>query len=147
MSRSNWTREESITALALYCKIPFSKINKSNQQIQKVATLINRTPSAVAMKMCNFGRFDPELMAKGISGLQHGSSLDEKIWNEFYQNMEQLFLEAEKAIGETSDLLSDIEINIPAGEDIPSNTKVRKGQAFLEVQYYRRMIIFVASLV
>ena len=34
MSRSNWTRSESILALALYCKIPFSKINKGNQQIK-----------------------------------------------------------------------------------------------------------------
>ena len=130
VSRSNWTRNESILALAPYCKIPFSKINKGNEQIQKVATLINRTPSAVAMKMCNFGRFDPELTAKGISGLQHGSNLDEKIWNEFYQNMEHLFLEAEKVVGTTSDLLSDFEINIPKGEDVPLSTQARKGQAF-----------------
>lgn len=130
MSRSNWTRSESILALALYCKIPFSKINKGNQQIKEIAHFINRTPSAVAMKMCNFGRFDPELASKGISGLINGSRLDQEIWNEFHQNMERLFIEAEKIIGSNSALLNEDDIDIPEGEDISTVSKIRKGQAF-----------------
>lgn len=130
MSRSNWTREESILALALYCKIPFSKISSDNEQIQEVAQFINRTPSAVAMKMFNFSRFDPELRARGISGLTNGSRLDEKIWNEFHQNMECLFVEAEKVTGELSRIFSEDDIDIPVGEDISTVSKSRKGQSY-----------------
>ena len=61
MPRANWTREETILALALYCKIPFGRINKTNPQIVQVAESINRTPSALAMKMYNFGRCESEL--------------------------------------------------------------------------------------
>ncbi len=90
MPRNNWTREETILALALYCKIPFGRINKTNPQIVDLANSIGRAPSALSMKMCNFGRFDPELSKKGVSGLAHGGKLDKIIWDEFYQNMEEL---------------------------------------------------------
>lgn len=130
MDRRNWTREESILALALYCKIPFAKISKTNKQVIQAANLIGRTPSAVSMKMGNFGYFDSELKAKGISGLIHVSHLDEEIWNEFYQNMELLFSEAEKIAGASELLLPKENIDIPIGEEKTANVKVRKGQAF-----------------
>ena len=65
MERRNWTREETIIALALYCKIPFGKIHHMNPQIIEMATHLGRTPAALSMKMGNFGRFDPELAARG----------------------------------------------------------------------------------
>lgn len=130
MIRSKWTREESILALALYCKIPFSKINKNNTQVKKLAEFINRTPSAVTMKMGNFGRLDPELAARGISGLSNGSHLDCEIWDEFHQNMEKLFLEAERIMGKDCELLIEHTIEIPVGEDFSTLTTARKGQYF-----------------
>ena len=130
MPRKNWTREETILALALYCKIPFGRINKTNPQIVDLANSIGRTPSALAMKMCNFGRFDPELSKRGVSGLAHGGKLDKIIWDEFYQNMEELYAEAESTLSGASLLLPAEEIEIPAGEDITTVSKARKGQAF-----------------
>ena len=94
LNKGNWTREESILAFSLYCKTPFGKINKNNPQIIELAALIGRTPSAVGMKMCNFGRFDPELKKRNVSGLQNGSKMDEVVWNEFFQNGEDLVGEA-----------------------------------------------------
>lgn len=61
MANKNWTREETILAFLLYCQVPFGKIHSSNPLIRNLAEVINRTPSAVSMKMCNFGRFDPSL--------------------------------------------------------------------------------------
>lgn len=37
--RKNWTREETILAFDLYCKVPFSKISKTNEKIIDLATL------------------------------------------------------------------------------------------------------------
>lgn len=125
-----WTREETIIALALYCKIPFGKIHHMNPQIIEMATHLGRTPAALSMKMGNFGRFDPELAARGVHGLAHGSKLDQEIWDEFYQNMEALYAEAEAATSGISLLLPSEEIDIPAGEDITTVSKARKGQAF-----------------
>lgn len=98
MSKGNWTREESILAFSRYCKTPFGKINKNNPRIIELDFIIGRTPSAVGMKMCNFGRFDPELRSRNISGLQNGSKMDEIVWNEFFQNSEDLIEESASII-------------------------------------------------
>ena len=75
MPRNNWTREETILALALYCKLPFGRINKTNSQVVNLASRIGRTPSALAMKMCNFGRFDPNSPNEDYQGLPTEASL------------------------------------------------------------------------
>ena len=78
--RRNWTREETIVAFNLYCKIPFNEVTKTNPLIMEFAPKINRTPSALGMKISNLARLDPELQKRGISGLVNGSKLDEEIW-------------------------------------------------------------------
>ena len=133
MERKKWTREETILALALYCKIPFGRISKSNPQIQKTADLLGRNPSALSMKMCNFGRFDPELSSRGVKGLQHGSKLDQEVWDEFYQDMERLYNEAEKVAFSTDILLTQdeqAELIIPEGVNVETRGSSRRGQAF-----------------
>jgi putative restriction endonuclease len=79
-----WSRDELILAINLYCKMPFGKIHHGNPEIINLATLIGRTPSAVAFKLSNFASFDPSLQARGIKGASNASKLDLEIWNEFY---------------------------------------------------------------
>ena len=69
VARRNWTREETILAMDLYTRVPFSKIGKNNQEIINLASIINRTPDAVAYKMSNLAHYDPELQARNVSGL------------------------------------------------------------------------------
>ena len=96
----NWTRDELIVAFNLYCKIPFSKIYYKHPQIVKLAHIIGRTPSAVALKLVNFGRLDPELQKRNIVGMRHGSKSEETIWNEFRNNWEELAFEGERIFAE-----------------------------------------------
>ena len=49
MTRKNWSREETILALYLYCKTPFGKIHKGNENIINMAKLMGRTPSALGL--------------------------------------------------------------------------------------------------
>ena len=88
MTRKNWTREETNVAFDLYCKLPFGKIHHSHPEIIKLAQLIDREPSAVAMKMLNLASHDPEQQKRGIKGLQHGSKLEGLIWAEFQNDWE-----------------------------------------------------------
>lgn len=101
MAKSNyWTREETIVAFNVYCKIPFKSSSKNNPIIIKYANLIGRSPSALNMKVGNFGRLDPELKRQGVVGLENGSKLDEIVWNEFNGNWEKLAYESELLIAE-----------------------------------------------
>ena len=57
----NWTREETIIAFNVYCKIPFKDSNKNHPMIKKYAKIIGRSPDALNMKIGNIGRLDPKL--------------------------------------------------------------------------------------
>jgi hypothetical protein len=83
---SPWTREQTILAFELYCRIPFSKTKASNPFVKRLAALIRRTPASVARKLGNFGAFDPDLARQNISGLSHGSKLDKQVWDEFHHD-------------------------------------------------------------
>lgn len=92
-----WTREETILCLNLYCKIPFGQMDQRNTDVQKLASLIGRTPGAVARKLGNLASLDPLLKARGIRGLRNTGGVAEKVWNEFYEKWDEVF--------EQSDLL------------------------------------------
>lgn len=132
---NNWTREETIVAFNVYCKIPFKSSSKTNAIIIKYANIIGRSPSALNMKIGNFGRLDPELKKQGIVGLVNGSRLEEDIWNEFHGNWEKLAYESEsliakfqnKAIEEIADF--DLE-NLPQGKERETIIKARVNQSF-----------------
>ena len=128
--RRNWTRDEEILAMALYCKVPFNKISKNNPQIIELAQQLDRTPGSVGMKMGNLGRFDPELIKRGIVGLQNGSKLDEIVWNEFYNNMEKLTESVKDASERLGVSIFDEEIQIPLGATTESEAEVRLTQGF-----------------
>jgi len=90
-----WCRDELILALELYCRIPFSRTKASNPRVRRVASAIGRTPASVARKLGNFGAFDPELKKRKITGLGHGSKLDQAIWTEFNDDWSELVSQAE----------------------------------------------------
>lgn len=137
MARDNWTRDELIVAFNLYCKIPFCKITSKNPEIINLANIIGRTPSAVALKLVNFARLDPELQKRNIAGMSHGSKGDEKIWNEFQGNWEELAFESELLLarfkGEPIEISSKINLdNIPKeGKERAATIKARVNQNFL----------------
>lgn len=130
-----WTREQTIVAFNVYCKIPFKASSKTHPLIVKYAKLIGRSPSALNMKVGNFGRLDPALRVQGITGLVHGAKMEEKVWNEFYGNSEKLAYESERLIaqfaGKPIELSSGIDItNLPQGSEREVVIKQRVNQSF-----------------
>ncbi len=132
---ANWTKEQVIVALNVYCKIPFKSSSARNPIVKKYAELLGRTPAALNLKIGNLGSFDPVLRDKGIVGLSHTSKVDEEVWNEFFENPEKLAYESEKIIAElrnkTIDESTNIDINnLPKGTERISVTRQRVNQQF-----------------
>lgn len=129
---NNWTREETIIAFNVYCKIPFKTSSKSNPTVIKYANIIGRSPSALNMKIGNFGRLDPELRKQGVTGLTNGSKLDEVIWNEFNGNWEKLAYESEELIAKFQNKKIEEVIfeNFPEGKEVERTVKTRVNQSF-----------------
>ncbi|KHE91565.1 MAG: HNH endonuclease [Candidatus Scalindua rubra] len=127
--RRNWTREELILAINLYCKTPFGRIHNRNPEIIKLAKLIDRTPSSVSYKLANFASIDPSLQRKGASNV---SKLDIEVWNEFFNDWEKLAFESEMLLAkyDNNGLTTDIEMFPPEGYDRASIVKTRVNQTF-----------------
>ena len=136
MAKQNlWTREQTIVALNLYCKIPFNRVSSSHPDIVRIAKIIGRSPNSVKMKIGNFGSFDPELKRRGIVGLGNTSKMDELVWEEFNSNWDNLAYESEilisKFTNQPIEAISEINLeDIPQGKEREAIIKQRVNQSF-----------------
>lgn len=141
-----WTREHFLIALNLYCKLPFGKLHKSNPLIKEVAEKMERTPSSLSMKLCNFASLDPVLTARGVKGLAGATKQDRAMWAEFQGNMSGLAPESEELLHDlfTSDATTEVDFLerdrvrlVPSARALPtgpteklSTVRLRRGQQF-----------------
>ncbi|MBE9607799.1 HNH endonuclease [Chitinilyticum piscinae] len=138
---NNWTRDQLLIAINLYCQLPFGRLHKTNPLIIVTAHKIGRTPSALAMKLCNFASLDPEIIGNGRKGLAGASNLDREIWAEFTQDPETIGYQSQLMVDQLaqhdaalSSLSSEVEptdiSNHYYGEDVLVQAKARVKQAF-----------------
>lgn len=131
-----WNREETILALDLYCRIPFNKISTSNEEVQSLARLLERTPGSVALKMQNLAHHDPNLRARNIKAMANGSKLDKEVFEYFQGDWNNLayqarVIEAKYRRMQVGAVLHDITIDIiPEGTYKEGVVKQRIGQKF-----------------
>lgn len=114
--------------------MPFSRIHDYEEPIVRTSTLLGRTPSALAMKMLNFARFDPSLRARNVGGLGNGAKSEEAIWNEFFNRWEDLANASDLALQHLSEQNNphrELDLgDIPAGRTERRMTAVRSNQSF-----------------
>jgi len=136
----HWSQQELILAFNLYCRLPFGQYHRHNERVIELAHILGRSPSAVALKLCNFVRFDPHHKRRGVSGMRHGSSLDQKVWNEFNQNWEELAYESQIAIAQLKGVkpcdLVKSEDQVPEAKEREAVIRVRLTQ-----KLFREMIL------
>jgi len=140
MAKNLWTEEEHIIAFNYYCRIPFSKIDTRNPEVQELASLIDRSVNAASMKLSNFARLDPELQKRNISGLSHGSKLEKVVWDKFHANWDEMLYESEKLIAsyknKSVNELYNLDMDSYAGLDKETTTKTRVNQ-----KQFRNMVL------
>jgi putative restriction endonuclease len=151
-ARKDWHIDELIVTFALYCQLPFGKLHKTNPEIVRLATLLNRTPSSVSMKCVNFASLDPAITSTGRVGLKGASRQDRQVWEMFHADWQAL-ADQSAALLQTfgaqasiahSDLqnnpevedLNQYELDSYEAETLLGNVKLRQRQAF-----FRRAIL------
>jgi len=143
MKRRLWTKEELILALNLYLKLPFGKFHHGTPEIIHLASLIDRTPSSVAMRLSNFASVDPYHKKRGVKGLPGGKKQVEPIWNEFINNREDLLFESERILAELENKnietkfaneLSDI-------ENLTGENKIREVKTRVNQNVFRQIVM------
>jgi predicted restriction endonuclease len=151
-----WTREHFLIALNLYCKLPFGGLHKGNPIIIETASKMGRTPSSLAMKLCNFVALDPVQRARGIRGLSGATRQDQTMWDEFHTNLTTLGEASEQLVHDlfTRDEASEVDFlqrdkvrlervwKFPTGAtESKATVKVRRGQ-----QFFRQSILTAYSV-
>lgn len=144
LNRRNWSREETLLALNLYCRIPFGRQHKGSAEVVELASVIGRTPSSVAMKLNNFTSLDPEERIRGVKGLSGASNLDREIWNEMHGDWEKIATESEqlwlhKMTENSPDTITDEDYSVQwsgVATETQQLTTVRLAQGF-----FRRTVL------
>ena len=134
--RIAWTRDELIAVLKLYCRTPFGRLHSRNPEIIQLASEIGRSPGAVALKAVNFASLDPTIERKGMS---NASTLDRKVWNDFFGNMETFLAQSEptyKERGLRDRQPEEYDPTFPDGVDVHRISKTRQNQSF-----FREMVL------
>ena len=143
--RAGWSREQLLIAFHLYCQMPFGKMHRGNADIIRFATLIGRTPSALAMKLTNIASLDPAITGTGRKGLDGASKADQEMWDEMQKDWVHFVLEAQHALDRlegraSNDNIADAALLTESdnydGEEKVVATKVRVGQSF-----FRRAVL------
>jgi hypothetical protein len=146
VNSGRWTKEQLKLAFHLYCQLPFGRLHNRNLEIIKLATLIGRTPSAVAMKLVNFASLDPAIVNSGRSGLGNASSLDKEVWDEFHADWEKLAIESDKLRdrlerGYEQEAIADAFDDDLTLEDFTGETKQVLTAQRVKQQFFRRAVL------
>lgn len=143
MPTNLWTKDQLKLAFHLYCQLPFGKLHNSNPEIIKLAGLIGRTPSAVAMKLVNLASLDPAIIASGRSGLGNASALDREVWEEFNADWEGLALESERlrqSLDPSGKPVDDTDEQL-VPEDYTGETKKVITEQRIKQSFFRRAVL------
>jgi len=132
-----WSQDELLVAFRLYCRTPFGKLHQHNPEIIELARELGRTPSAVAMKACNFASLDPAQRARSIKALGNVSRADRTLWDAFNANPEAVAADAEAAQvrltgREVAPLEAELEL-LEGPTETSRSVRTRRVQAFFRV--------------
>jgi putative restriction endonuclease len=148
-----WTRDQRLIALNLYCKLPFGKLHKGNPIIKEVAAKMGRTPSSLALKLCNFASLDPVLHARGIAGMKGAANEDRSIWSEFKENITTLGPVSEELLHdllttkqqEEVNLLDHDRVQLEPDRNLPAPSAITEALATVKIrrgqQFFRQTIL------
>lgn len=119
MKYESWTHDEMVLALNLYLKTPFGKMHRGNPEVVRLAQLLGRTPSSVALRLVNFAACDPQLRSRGVAGMGHGGKKCVAYWAEYAEDREKLLFESERILANyehktLEDKYADVLKGIPA---------------------------------
>ncbi len=130
MARRNWTKEELYIALRIYCELPFGQFHQHQPRIIEVAKKLDRTPSALAMKLCNIASLDPDIRESGRSGLKSASALDREVWQEVSGDWEAFLDQSEQLLEQQQIAPPEPDLDEKDTGEYTITTKGRRNQSF-----------------
>ncbi len=142
--RRKWNRQELLVALKIYCELEFGQFHALHPRIIEIASFLNRTPSALAMKLCNFASLDPSMMGKGLKRV---SKADTEIIENFLANPEVIILESGRACTQLMTTTGNDDVDERPESFVPDYRKFGETEKVSEVktrtvqQFFRSAVV------
>lgn len=108
----------------------------------KLAGVLGRTPSSIALKLTNLASLDSFHLDRGVSGMGNASAMDRAVWSEFQEDWESMGFLSEEMMnrleGESTIYPQEEERMILGNEETEKESlaKVRTKQ-----QFFRRAVL------
>jgi len=134
-----WTRDEVILAMNLYTRLNFGLFHSKNPEVIRLAGMIGRTPSSIALKLTNLASLDAYHRNRGVSGMANASKMDKQVWAEFQEDWEAMGLISEEAMAELEGL-SSIEARVEEASE-SSTEKLLEVKTRTKQQFFRRAVL------
>jgi len=111
-----------------------------NPEVIELAAILGRRVGSASLKLTNFARLDPNLQARDIRGMSHGSKREIEIWEEFRDRPQLLVLESTRLLaerlGRNIEEIAEIEASDlpPPGREREALVKLRVNQTFFRAR-------------
>ncbi|SNY49203.1 putative restriction endonuclease [Arsukibacterium tuosuense] len=138
MAVSHWSRQQSLVAFSLYCRLPFGRFHSRNPEVIRYANLIQRTPSALAMKLSNIASLDPAITSTGRSGLSGASNADKAMWQEMQHDWVEFSIAMAQA---EQELTGQVVINDVTENELVTTSKIAAVKVRIGQQFFRNAVL------
>ncbi len=105
--------------------------------------MIDRTPSAVSMRLSNFASVDPYHQQRGVKGLTGGIKQVQPIWDEFHENKEELVFESERILAKIENTTIDEKYKkiLDGTNNLKGETKLREVKTRVNQRVFRDIVL------
>lgn len=143
MERKLWAKEELILVFNLYLKLPFGKLHTKTPEIIEMANLLGRTVNSIAIRLNNYASCDPYHQNRGIKGMVGGIKQCQPIWDEFFNNQEELIFLSEQILAEKQNQTIEIKFNeiLFDLKYLKGETKIREVKTRVNQNFFRQIVI------
>ena len=142
-TRNLWSKEELILAFNLYLKLPFGKMHTGTPEIIELSNLLGRSVNAISIRLTNFASCDPYHKNRGVKGMVGGIKQCQPIWDEFFNNQEELVFLSENILAEKENttIESKYQELLFGLKDLKGETKLREVKTRINQSVFRQMVL------
>ena len=143
MESKLWSREELILVFNLYLKLPFGKMHKQTPEVIEMASLTGRSVNSISIRLGNFASCDPYHQSRGVKGMVGGIKQCQPIWDEFFNNQEELIFLSENILAQKENLtietkFDDLLLDI---KELRGETKIREVKTRVNQNVFRQIVV------
>ena len=141
MAKRLWTRGELILALSVYFQLPFGRLNRTTPEVKELARILGRSENSAALRLVNFAACDPYIINSGRTGMTSGIGVCMPIWEEFSEDRERLFGEAQRIKAEMLHKSIEETLHLTAS-DLEGKERTAVIQQRVNQSVFRSMILY-----